>query len=398
MQQVYNMIETENNVELEDEVIEAAEYQRGISDDFLSVGTSSGASKLRIYCFACHRMEYHYSTLKGKSYHYLLVGLTFGLALIFGPYRCRCCGHRRFVRYNSLNPRFWLHRWKYSGKSTSSKRSSRSGSSKRRSRSSRYEEDVVELVDDSEDVTVQNGVSPSTNGSTHDPGRSNGSVTDPRRANDSRPTNDSPPTNDSEPIEIIDDGAEEQPRRRRRRRRRKLKTVPVVDSIRKAREERLAKELAKEQAEQYETSGEGDFSIDGLMGSFETTESKKARQEELAKKRAESPDPFAGNKPRRKSHRSMKRRGRKPKRRHAKKERLHGPTLYCFNCQQEVEHYHSFSGTGYYFFLFGVTFGLITILGPFRCSICSKKRLWCSNMLNPKFYVRNWLSNRGYGG
>ena len=129
------------------------------------------------------------------------------------------------------------------------------------------------------------------------------------------------------------------------------------------------------------------------MGSFETSESRKARVEELAKKRAEQPDAFVGQVPKRR----RKRRG-KPKRRYARKERLHGPELYCFNCKQGNEHFHTFAGSGYYFFLFGITFGLAAIFGPYRCSTCDKRRLFRWNMLNPKWYFRELLARKGgYG-
>lgn len=413
------MIEAQPSNTIENEIVidsgpeELTEYQRGISDGFNSVGGTSPSSKsLRIYCFACHRMEYHYSALKGKAYHHLLIGLTFGLALVFGPYRCRCCGYRRYVRYDFLNPRFHYHKRKYSKIKLSAVPVKEST---RESTVSNYEieriesddipvldefdsdlepELVVETIDDSIEPIDHSVVEPVAEIETIPvvepvPVKRVAAVV-PQAAK--RPAEKQEPENrvESESAENGNEDGSGKRRRRRRKRSKTLKTVPVVDSIRKAREERLAQEQVAKYASAAEPSG--DFSIDGLMGSFETPESRKVRQEELAKKRAEQPAAFVGRKPRR------RKKTRKPKRRYAKKERLTGPELYCFNCKQEIEHFHSFAGTGYYFFLFGISFGLVAIFGPYRCSTCDKKRLSRWEFLNPKYHIREMLARKGgYG-
>ena len=87
----------------------------------------------------------------------------------------------------------------------------------------------------------------------------------------------------------------------------------------------------------------------------------------------------------------------KLKRRYARKAKLTGPTLHCFGCKQDNEHFHALKGTAYYFFFFGITFGLIPLLGPFRCSVCSRKRLFISNLLNPRYHLRKFLERTGSG-
>ena len=373
------MIEADSSTSSElnenDEIFD--EYQRGISDNF-NQNVSSNAKNRKLYCFSCHRLEYHYSALKGTSYHYLLIGCTFGLALIFGPYRCRCCGHRRLCRYNFLNLRYHLHRRKYSIKSSS--KSSRRRSSERRStsRSSEQSESTSSERSDS------NLSGPSKSCSTERSVESNGI----RRTDPGHSESTSFVVADPKPDEI------ENPRRRRRRSRRSrdnktLKSVPQIDSIGKERREREHREQLEIYAGVQQVP---DFSIEGLMGSFETEESRKQKLLEIEEARAEK-DPFVGKKakPRKKTK-------GKPKRRFARKSRLTGPSIYCFTCHQDSEHYHVMKGTSYYFFVFGISFGLAGLVGPFRCSCCSKKRFWIANLLNPKYYIRGMLQRTGgYG-
>lgn len=332
---------SEVSTETDETLEQTAEYQRSISDGFAEVGAKkTGAKNIRLYCFACHRMEYHYNALKGKPYHHLLVGATFGLAWFFGPFRCRCCGHRRLARFNFLNPRFHYHRWKYSKGSTTKRVSDSKSSSRKKSRRT----NTSELKSAESDIILRH------------------------------------------------DGVEEKRRTRRKSRKQKtLKSAPVIDSIGK---ERRQRQRVEDYAQTQQKNSGMNFSIDGLVESFETEESRREKLERLAIERA-ARGPFEAKKAKpRKKYKG------KPKRRHAKKERLTGPNVYCFSCKQQNEHYHVLKGTAYYSFLFGITFGLSALFGPFRCSVCGKKRLSGLDLLNPKFYLRHLLSNssNGYGG
>ena len=345
------MAEVETTQKSDQDTSKVDEYQRGISDGFNESAALSTTKSKRLYCFACHRMEYHYNALKGAYYHHLLIGITFGLALIFGPYRCRCCGYRRMVRYNFLNPRFHYHRWKYSKtssnsstKSKSSKKSRASSSRSSSGQSSRREKD--RLVELSTEARIR--------------------------------------ADEPEPLEPASHNGSR--RRRRKQKSKKLKSVPIVDNIGKDRRKQKEQEIV----EQLST-GQVDFSIDGLVGSFETEESRKQRLAEIEDERAQR-DPFVAKKA--KPRKKIK---GKPKRRFAKKERLTGPKLYCFTCKQTNEHFHFLKGNSLFFFFFGITFGLISIVGPMRCSICSKRRLFCADFLNPKYYIRHILSNSKNG-
>ncbi len=59
----------------------------------------------QLYCFHCNRFESHYHSLQKKWYFSYLVGFTFGMTSIVGPYRCVCCGHSRLSRLNHIHPR-----------------------------------------------------------------------------------------------------------------------------------------------------------------------------------------------------------------------------------------------------------------------------------------------------
>ena len=326
---------------------ESVEFQRSISDGFSDVGGAqqSSSKNLRLYCFACHRLEYHYNALKGTYYHHLLVGLTFGLAWLFGPYRCRCCGYRRLARFNILNLKYHYHRWKYakgSSSNNSTSRSKRSRSDKPENSSSKAQENRLSIIGQEDEV-----------------------------------------------LRLDELESKSSQSRRRRRKKKLLKAVPVIDSIGKERRARQRVEELTQPAQH----GAVNFSIDGIVESFETEESRKERLERIAEERA-TRGPFEAKKAKpRKKYKG------KPKRRFAKKERLTGPEVYCFTCKQNNEHFHVLKGSAYYSFLFGITFGLSAFVGPFRCSVCSRKRLLGSDLLNPKWYVRELLSNskNGYG-
>lgn len=84
----------------------------------------------RMFCFECNREENHNVTGYGRVSFSFLVGFTFGLVYLIGPYRCQCCGSRRLGRFDILNTRYWYRSIQQS--STPS-----SGAKRRSSRKSR---------------------------------------------------------------------------------------------------------------------------------------------------------------------------------------------------------------------------------------------------------------------
>ena len=301
--------------------VSRSDGQFGISDTAIANSNLSSTGNRKLYCFSCHRQESHYFALKGKAHYYLMVGMTFGFILLFGPYRCRCCGHKRLCKYNFLNIRYHIHRRKYT-KSSSPVVVTKSSRSSATHSSDEYSETYEKEWSDDTDV-------------------------------------------------------------KRKKKRRRLKSVPIVETIGKERREQRELEIV-----QQHQIGAADFTMDGLLSSFETEQSLRAKSAEL---RIDRPEFVA-----RKAKPRKKLRG-KPKRRHAKKTRLSGPTLYCFSCKQNNEHFHHLKASSFYSFFFGITLGLILLIGPYRCSVCSKRRLFGLNILHPKYYVRHLIEQLGEG-
>ncbi len=63
-------------------------------DDVNDRSNQRSASRKRIglFCFNCNRLEGHFLHRQNRWYYSYLIGLTFGLIKIIGPYQCQCCG------------------------------------------------------------------------------------------------------------------------------------------------------------------------------------------------------------------------------------------------------------------------------------------------------------------
>ena len=62
--------------------------------------------RIGIFCFNCNRREGHFLYRQNSWYYSYLIGLTFGLIKIIGPYQCQCCGARRFMCADWLHSRY----------------------------------------------------------------------------------------------------------------------------------------------------------------------------------------------------------------------------------------------------------------------------------------------------
>jgi len=106
-----------------------AEEENEYEDDELFENSPIGKPKsqrkrLGLRCFNCNRLEGHYLSYYRRLWYSFFVGMTFGLAIIFGPYKCQCCGSQRLMISNLLHPKYYA---------AISKTRYRSGSKKRRS-------------------------------------------------------------------------------------------------------------------------------------------------------------------------------------------------------------------------------------------------------------------------
>lgn len=66
--------------------------------------------------------------------------------------------------------------------------------------------------------------------------------------------------------------------------------------------------------------------------------------------------------------------------------------LHCFNCNRNEGHYLALKSRWFYSYLLGLTFGLISFIGPFRCQCCGEKRLLATN----RFHPRTWLNSPSF--
>jgi len=118
---------------MEAEGVEVERLNDDRDEDYeLDSPTSRKRSKKRkIYCFNCNRQEFHIMAYKGTSLHSLLVGMSFGLARIFGPYRCTCCGKKRamFADFCSFS-----YHWRMASERRLSKTGRRRSGGRRRRR------------------------------------------------------------------------------------------------------------------------------------------------------------------------------------------------------------------------------------------------------------------------
>ena len=109
--------------EAEDDSIELGDVREPV--DELHAETGSRRKRIGLRCFNCNRLEGHYLLFYRQMWYSYIIGLTFGLAVIVGPYRCQCCGASRFMVSNLLHPKYYLSLMSTRSKSKSNSRSSR---------------------------------------------------------------------------------------------------------------------------------------------------------------------------------------------------------------------------------------------------------------------------------
>lgn len=79
------------------------------ADDVADSKKRESRKRRYLICFSCNRVEGHFLVTGRRWFFSYLLGLSFGLILLIGPYRCQCCGASRLMYFESLNPRYWLH-------------------------------------------------------------------------------------------------------------------------------------------------------------------------------------------------------------------------------------------------------------------------------------------------
>ena len=68
----------------------------------------SSRSRQVMMCFECNRKEGHFLASQNRWFYSYLIGMTLGLIFLVGPYQCQCCGSKRLMIHNMLNPKYWV--------------------------------------------------------------------------------------------------------------------------------------------------------------------------------------------------------------------------------------------------------------------------------------------------
>ena len=92
-------------------VLEEDLVEEGFLDDDAYTDDEVGRrkkSRLKLFCFNCNRPESFFHANRGKWLHSYFAGLTFGISRWIGPFKCRCCGHRRYLKTDLLHPKMWI--------------------------------------------------------------------------------------------------------------------------------------------------------------------------------------------------------------------------------------------------------------------------------------------------
>ena len=108
------------------------EFEDELDAEFSSKsGVNRNRKRRKLHCFGCNRQEGHYLSQQGRWFYSYMIGLTFGLMRLIGPFRCQCCGSQRLMWTDKANLRYLFR-----GDSPNSKKGS-SRSSSRKSKSGR---------------------------------------------------------------------------------------------------------------------------------------------------------------------------------------------------------------------------------------------------------------------
>ena len=71
-----------------------------------------------------------------------------------------------------------------------------------------------------------------------------------------------------------------------------------------------------------------------------------------------------------------------------KKKKRRRMRLHCFNCHRPEGFYTANKGRWFHSYFLGLTFGLGSFVGPFKCQCCGHNRLMKYDFLNPRIWVK----------
>ena len=87
----------------------ADDLDEDFEDELASeIGRRQSRKRKGMYCFHCHRQEGHFLASGSRWYYSFLIGMTFGLIRLVGPFQCLCCGAKRLMFADWANLRFLM--------------------------------------------------------------------------------------------------------------------------------------------------------------------------------------------------------------------------------------------------------------------------------------------------
>lgn len=98
--------------EFEDEDFEDEDFIDPEEYDEFGYRTHPSRKRIGIFCFNCNRREGQFLFRQNRWYYSYLIGLTFGLIKIVGPYQCQCCGARRLMCSDWISLQYLLRRYR----------------------------------------------------------------------------------------------------------------------------------------------------------------------------------------------------------------------------------------------------------------------------------------------
>jgi len=91
-----------------EEEFDEEEFFDAEEDDEFGYRTHPSRNRIGIFCFNCNRREGQFLYRQNRWYYSFLIGMTFGLIKIIGPFQCQCCGARRFMCSDWISLRYLL--------------------------------------------------------------------------------------------------------------------------------------------------------------------------------------------------------------------------------------------------------------------------------------------------
>ena len=114
----------ENQTDFEDATVDEQpdEFYDGLDDEILDDHRAHPKKRKWLFCFHCNRPESHALYRQNRWYYSFLIGLTFGLVRLIGPFQCQCCGATRLMSSNFTSLSYWFRKFRDRKKAAAGRR------------------------------------------------------------------------------------------------------------------------------------------------------------------------------------------------------------------------------------------------------------------------------------